>query len=419
QVDTLGDLSSAAGWSATRNSLHGFWFNSAGSNADDVRRIVKRTGPSAVDLIVPVSYAEDGLGGLRTNSPAWSKYLDVQSQLDSDVNFERTLNPHTIAYDSLRVAEGELDLQDAITAVVAGGADPLFLGAETVTTFSPRHGLERASVSPLMDTYFERTRALIDVSTGGSAIESAPWRVQALPDARTGFFAIYDYTKSQGKKFYYLANRGVGTSNDAFVDDLLGTLQLLEESGRPPDVVAISNQGDNNVTLLPPSPELDSGGGFADSITGALLAALDFYGAAQLPGDYNNDGTVDAVDYVTWRDGNSPDSTADGYLLWRSNFGASLPTPAPPRAEAASTPEPAALAFMVAAAVALAGGRPRPVTSLSARGGAARTTDFLSLTLTRDGSCPPLPLSKRNRQASTMITSGVCVRTRPDARMLP
>jgi hypothetical protein len=42
---------------------------------------------------------------------------------------------------------------------------------------------------------------------------------------------------------------------------------------------------------------------------------------AHLPGDFNNDGTVDAADYVVWR---KNDGTQAGYDSWRANFGASL-----------------------------------------------------------------------------------------------
>jgi hypothetical protein len=61
--------------------------------------------------------------------------------------------------------------------------------------------------------------------------------------------------------------------------------------------------------------------------------------ASRLHGDFNDDGTVDAADYIVWRntrgqsgslldaDGTGPNGTADGmvntldYELWRSNFG--------------------------------------------------------------------------------------------------
>jgi hypothetical protein len=41
--------------------------------------------------------------------------------------------------------------------------------------------------------------------------------------------------------------------------------------------------------------------------------------AAGLPGDYNNNGTVDAADYIVWR---KTDGSQAGYDLWRANFGA-------------------------------------------------------------------------------------------------
>jgi hypothetical protein len=39
------------------------------------------------------------------------------------------------------------------------------------------------------------------------------------------------------------------------------------------------------------------------------------------PGDFNQDGTVDAADYVVWR---KTDGTQTGYDTWRANFGTSL-----------------------------------------------------------------------------------------------
>ena len=43
--------------------------------------------------------------------------------------------------------------------------------------------------------------------------------------------------------------------------------------------------------------------------------------AATLPGDFNNDGTVDAADYVVWRKGFGTTYTQDHYNDWRVNFG--------------------------------------------------------------------------------------------------
>jgi hypothetical protein len=71
-----------------------------------------------------------------------------------------------------------------------------------------------------------------------------------------------------------------------------------------------------------------------------------------LPGDYNQDGTVDAADYVVWR---KSDGTPAGYDKWRANFGASLGLSSGsmlPSAEPLSSaiPEPSAICLCALAA---------------------------------------------------------------------
>jgi hypothetical protein len=55
-----------------------------------------------------------------------------------------------------------------------------------------------------------------------------------------------------------------------------------------------------------------------DQMTEATLA---INLAAVLPGDFNNDGRVDAADYSVWRDGLGSVYTAADYEIWRSHFG--------------------------------------------------------------------------------------------------
>jgi hypothetical protein len=92
-------------------------------------------------------------------------------------------------------------------------------------------------------------------------------------------------------------------------------------------------------------------------------------------GDYNGSGTVDAADYVVWRNSLSesgPNLDADGdknnvidagdYLVWRANFGRSANWDAALGADA--VPEPGALLLILLAAMAL-------VTNRTTRQGAA------------------------------------------------
>ena len=95
---------------------------------------------------------------------------------------------------------------------------------------------------------------------------------------------------------------------------------------------------------------------------------------AGLPGDYNDDGFVDAADYTVWRDALSagaatltnrsssitgPVSEAD-YVFWKANFGATAGAGAAAEISSlAAVPEPASICLFVVAALAwTAVGRP-------------------------------------------------------------
>ena len=55
---------------------------------------------------------------------------------------------------------------------------------------------------------------------------------------------------------------------------------------------------------------------------GASSGSAYLFDASILHGDHNFDGHVNALDYVTWRDGGSQDHSAAGFYVWRDNFGA-------------------------------------------------------------------------------------------------
>lgn len=68
-----------------------------------------------------------------------------------------------------------------------------------------------------------------------------------------------------------------------------------------------------------------------------------------VPGDYNNNGVVDAADYVLWRNGDSPDDTQAGYDLWKANFGDTSGSGA--STGLATVPEPASAALALLSAL--------------------------------------------------------------------
>jgi hypothetical protein len=74
---------------------------------------------------------------------------------------------------------------------------------------------------------------------------------------------------------------------------------------------------------------------------------------SNLAGDYNQDGTVDAADYVVWRENDGPQS---GYDIWRANFGKTAGANA---GISAAVPEPPAWALSLGALCLLALGNIR------------------------------------------------------------
>jgi GH25 family lysozyme M1 (1,4-beta-N-acetylmuramidase) len=112
-----------------------------------------------------------------------------------------------------------------------------------------------------------------------------------------------------------------------------------------------------------------------DVYSGTFLQMLQQYSPNYSNGDYNNNGIVDAADYVLWRNtmGNStnPGVAADGdlsgviddgdYTTWRTSFGNAVPNvPAGAGAGFASVPEPAStLLLIIATLTILSGGRSR------------------------------------------------------------
>jgi hypothetical protein len=76
--------------------------------------------------------------------------------------------------------------------------------------------------------------------------------------------------------------------------------------------------------------------------------AIQFVSPAGLPGDYNNNGTVDAADYVVWRNGGPllnevvtlGSVNAADYTAWRERFGNTKGSGAVGASQAGAVPEP-------------------------------------------------------------------------------
>ena len=112
--------------------------------------------------------------------------------------------------------------------------------------------------------------------------------------------------------------------------------------------------------------------GLENDSTGFRLATSILETVA-VPGDYNNNGIVDAADYVVWRKhlnesfqlqnevaGTTPGTvTQDDYNAWRARFGNTSGSGAGSDLSAASVPEPTTSVLVVFAAMIAFGSRRR------------------------------------------------------------
>jgi hypothetical protein len=106
---------------------------------------------------------------------------------------------------------------------------------------------------------------------------------------------------------------------------------------------------------------------YGSTASGAAVQSDEYFSGAGivsvgLPGDFNDDGSVDNGDYLGWRKSPSTFGETAGYDLWRSNFG----TTAAGSGSGSSlgqtaVPEPGALLLTLlgGAAISILGGRRR------------------------------------------------------------
>jgi hypothetical protein len=78
---------------------------------------------------------------------------------------------------------------------------------------------------------------------------------------------------------------------------------------------------------------------------------VQFNEVEQIPGDFNQDGAVDAADYVVWRKDPAAFGGAQGYSEWRANFG-DVAGSGGGQGALASVPEPSSLALWMTVLVA-------------------------------------------------------------------
>lgn len=247
---------------------------------------------------------------------------------DSTIRFTQPLTNNGV----ISTAQGATNIHGQITnegtIVVASDAVATFNddvdNNDTITV------LPRGNALFLDDVTFQAASALalvvgLDDTTNNSAQIAA--RGAATLDGALNVSLDSGYTPALGDRFELLTAGGgiVGTFDTAMLPDIPGNLEFGLLYG--PTSVVMEAQLEPNVITL--------------------------------PGDYNNNGTVDAADYVVWRNqlgsstslvnDDTPGVGQDDYARWRANFGLTSGSGAGAVVgQPLATPEPASvmLAFL-------------------------------------------------------------------------
>jgi hypothetical protein len=178
----------------------------------------------------------------------------------------------------------------------------------------------------------------------------------------TNGFVLFELRNLIPEEFYDLAiylseslTRNTATRLD--VQHQAGTIAGLQTSSPTFSLPGLANRDYLLFNDLQPMHLGDGSWGFLHTITyegptgipvAGIVSGLQVEGqfvSPGPPGDYNQDGSVDAADYVRWR---KTDGSPPNYDTWRANFGA---TSGSASLASASVPEPAAALLLWIAAV--------------------------------------------------------------------
>jgi hypothetical protein len=261
-----------------------------------------------------------------------SQALTVTKVANSD---RRWAIPQT-GYPTQRFVIVDWDMRVSQATVLTPLAFGPFLGVETYDADVAPYVLGSLGVDATTGdvVYQDQAQDGIIVDTG-SVINFDQWYHYRL---------VMDFSTDSYRGFL----NGVQVATSAFVDVTLG----------------LDNFTDADIATFAVQPDPVSRGRTASAVFD------NFTVRDGLAGDYNDNGVVDAADYVLWRNGgplqNDPTAgvQAADYGFWRSNFGANIFTgPAPAPGSGSVVPEPASWIALLAGATLFIGagfGRRRP-----------------------------------------------------------
>ncbi|WP_442481803.1 LamG domain-containing protein [Aeoliella sp. SH292] len=218
------------------------------------------------------------------------------------------------SYNEFRIYDHGLTQQEVTANFQAG---PTMAGELTlyVNTMTGEASIRNESLTPVTFNYYE-----VESATG--ALSPLNW--SSLSDQEQD---------STGTGFGQSWNEGGAPSSQLLTElYLTSATQLLPGEqlplGRPFDPAVLGEGIDGDLQFS-----------YARPRTAKVQSSVVYFSNPVLPGDFNDDGTVDLADYTVWRDhlGSSEPLANDGelggpvgeahYALWKEHFGDSISTP--------------------------------------------------------------------------------------------
>jgi Concanavalin A-like lectin/glucanases superfamily len=161
-------------------------------------------------------------------------------------------------------------------------------------------------------------RRLDNQSGSGQRASTDDWDVVMPPEIWTHLTATFNF--DSGAIALYKNGLPLASSNTA-TGNWRTTSQTDYTSSSNAGGIKIGGSYPDNSQEFNPFNGRDDELMFFNKTLTAQEVADQFQLVSDIPGDFNRDGTVDAADYTTWRDGLGPDFSPADYLLWKTHFG--------------------------------------------------------------------------------------------------
>jgi hypothetical protein len=294
------------------------------------------------------SLTQSNLAGLSV-SPDNSKIAVVGTTTGTVIVYD-----YTAGGDGAMLANGRQTSTSGETRILSTGATQgtAWKDNNTVLAFSAIGDVYEVDATSMTPT-FKANQPTPQIGSNVTSIAYNPDVSPYLYATYSGFSAMATPT-SQSKLYVFDPANNYNLLTDADGVDLSLSSQTAREIALDEEGNLFISAFDSTITYIPasmaqnPASITDNSSVFWYQSTSAATSFVGFdigFGdVVDLIGDYNNDGKVDAADYVVWRKNNI--NGQQGYDDWKMNFGA--PDGGGNALGAAgAVPEPAAIALLL------------------------------------------------------------------------